>query len=125
MVKQNEFGRINMVHGSYLQDWLLYETDYNWRLEDKTGGRSRAVADIGSHWCDTVQYVTGKKISQVFADLWTVHPHRKKPISHADTFSGSDEDQADEEYEDIPIHTENLDRQSIIRAGIRKAGRIR
>lgn len=107
MVKQNELGRINMVHGSYLQDWLLYETDYNWRLEDKTGGRSRAVADIGSHWCDTVQYVTGKKISQVFADLWTVHPNRKKPVSHADTFSGSDEDQADGEYEDIPIHTED------------------
>ncbi len=106
MVKQGEFGKINVVHGSYLQDWLLYETDYNWRLEDKTGGRSRAVADIGSHWCDTVQYVTGKKIKQVFADLWTVHPTRKKTVSHANTF-GASKDELTPEYKDIPIHTED------------------
>ncbi|WP_336773035.1 Gfo/Idh/MocA family protein [Paenibacillus sp. MMO-58] len=106
MVKQDEFGRINAVHGSYLQDWLLYETDYNWRLDEKSGGRSRAIADIGSHWCDTVQYVTGKKITQVFADLWTVHPIRKKPVSHAITFGASKGEQV-LEYEDIPVNTED------------------
>lgn len=105
MVKQNAFGKINLVHGSYLQDWMLYDTDYNWRLEDESGGRSRAIADIGSHWCDTVQYVTGKKIAEVFADLWTVHPIRKKPLSHADTFTSSEV--GEEEYEEIPIHTED------------------
>ncbi|OME87804.1 dehydrogenase [Paenibacillus sp. FSL A5-0031] len=106
MVKQEEFGRINAVHGSYLQDWLLYETDYNWRLDDKTGGRSRAIADIGSHWCDTVQYVTGKKIKQVFADLWTVHPIRKKPVSQAITF-GVNKGEQISKYEDISVHTED------------------
>lgn len=105
MVKQNAFGKINLVHGSYLQDWMLYDTDYNWRLEDESGGRSRAIADIGSHWCDTVQYVTGKKIAEVFADLWTVHPIRKKPLSHADTFTSSEV--GEEEYEEIPIYTED------------------
>jgi predicted dehydrogenase len=60
MVKNGELGKINLIQGSYLQDWLLYETEYNWRLDPERGGNTRAIADIGSHWCDTVQYVTGK-----------------------------------------------------------------
>jgi predicted dehydrogenase len=106
MVKRGEFGTINIVHGSYLQDWLLYETDYNWRLDEKLGGRSRALADIGSHWCDTVQYVTGKKITEVFADLWTVHPTRKKPLSASVTFDAK-ADKQESEYEDIRVKTED------------------
>ena len=64
MIRNGELGKVNLVHGSYLQDWLLFETDFNWRLAPEVGGKSRAVADIGSHWCDTVQYVTGKKSSK-------------------------------------------------------------
>lgn len=105
MIKQNELGKIQIVHGSYLQDWLMYETDFNWRLAGNTGGKSRAIADIGSHWCDTVQYVTGKQIKSVFADLWTVHPVRKKPKDHQMTFSANTGEV--QEFEEIPVATED------------------
>ncbi|RBW69685.1 Gfo/Idh/MocA family protein [Bacillus taeanensis] len=105
MVKNNEIGKVNLVHGSYLQDWLLFETDYNWRLAPEVGGKSRAIADIGSHWCDTVQYVTGKKIVEVFADLATVVPVRKKPTAASATFGG--QASAEESYEDVAINTED------------------
>jgi predicted dehydrogenase len=88
-----------------LQDWILYETDYNWRLAPDVGGKSRAVADIGSHWCDTVQYVTGKRITEVFADLATVIPVRKKAKHHVATYQSQIGDSA--EYEDVPIQTED------------------
>ncbi|TVY08336.1 Gfo/Idh/MocA family protein [Paenibacillus cremeus] len=106
MVQYDEMGKVNLLHGSYLQDWLLYETDYNWRLAPETGGKSRAVADIGSHWCDTVQYVTGKKITEVFADLSTVIPVRKKAMHQAPT-DESHQSQTDTQYEEIPIQTED------------------
>ncbi|RFU66602.1 Gfo/Idh/MocA family protein [Peribacillus glennii] len=105
MVKHEQLGKVNLVHGSYLQDWLLYQTDFNWRLAPEVGGKSRAIADIGSHWCDTVQYVTGKKIVEVFADLATVIPVRKKSKSNVATF-GAQKDQ-EVEYEDVPINTED------------------
>lgn len=105
MIRQGELGRVMLIHGSYLQDWLLLETDYNWRLAREAGGKSRAVADIGSHWCDTVQYVTGKKIAAVFADLWTVHPVRLKPGESASTFGEARPEDAD--YERVPVSTED------------------
>ena len=105
MVQNGELGKINLVHGGYLQDWLLFDTDYNWRLAPEVGGKSRAVADIGSHWCDTVQYVTGKRIVEVFADLATVVPVRKKPTAAAATFGGAKAE--DGMYEDVAIHTED------------------
>jgi predicted dehydrogenase len=104
MVRGDHFGKVNLVHGSYLQDWLLYETDYNWRMDPKAGGNSRALADIGSHWCDTVQFVTGKRIVEVFADLATVIPVRKKPRSNVSTYGSN---AADQEYEDVEINTED------------------
>jgi predicted dehydrogenase len=105
MVAGGEFGHINLVHGSYLQDWLLFETDYNWRLAPEMGGKTRAVADIGSHWCDTVQYVTGKRIVEVFADMATVLPVRKKPLANVSTFGAQSEDEIS--YEDVEIKTED------------------
>ncbi|RFU64417.1 gfo/Idh/MocA family oxidoreductase [Peribacillus saganii] len=104
-IGHGDLGKVNLVHGSYLQDWLLYETDYNWRLAPEVGGKTRAVADIGSHWCDTVQYVTGKKIVEVFADLATVIPVRKKPMSNVATFGAQNTEEVI--YEDVPIHTED------------------
>lgn len=77
-VRQGDLGTVWMVHGSYLQDWLLYDTDYNWRIEPEIGGRARAIGDLGSHWCDLAQAVTGLKIVEVMADFSTVHPVRKK-----------------------------------------------
>lgn len=76
-IMNGQYGRTFSVSGSYLQDWLLKDTDYNWRLHPEYNGPSRAVADIGSHWCDVVQYVLGKRIVNVFADLQTVHKVRK------------------------------------------------
>lgn len=106
MVRNGQLGKINLVHGSYLQDWLLYETDFNWRLAPEVGGNSRAVADIGSHWCDTVQFVTGKKIVEVFADLATVLPIRKKPKQNSTNTFGTNILEEDM-YEDVSIETED------------------
>jgi len=104
MAVRGEFGRIHTVHGSYLQDWLLYETDFNWRMSLREGGKSRAVADIGSHWCDLVQYVTGKRIAEVNADLATIHPTRKRPAGAASTFGGTSGEACGE---DVAIATED------------------
>ncbi len=100
-----EVGRILAVHGSYLQDWLLLESDWNWRLVPEFSGQSRAVADIGSHWCDLVQFVTGLKIVRVMADLVTIHPVRKRPKVEVETYAGKV--LRPEDLEDVPIHTED------------------
>lgn len=105
MVRGGELGSVNLIHGSYLQDWLLYETDYNWRMSSEIGGKSRAIADIGSHWCDTIRYVTGKIISEVFADFATLHPIRKKPVQSIATYQSGHADGIT--YEDVPVDTED------------------
>jgi predicted dehydrogenase len=102
-LKNGDIGKPYLVHGSYLQDWLLYETDYNWRLEPEICGPSRCVADIGSHWMDTVQTVLGSKIVEVCADLATVIPFRKKPKGQVETFSIN----IGNEYEIKKIETED------------------
>ena len=81
MIEDGELGRITAVTGSYEQDWLQKETDYSWRLQPEISGESRAVADIGSHWLDSVEYMTGLRINKVFADFATFYPVRKKPLS--------------------------------------------
>jgi predicted dehydrogenase len=105
MVKSGELGRILAINGSYQQDWLFYETDYNWRLEPEYSGDSRAVADIGSHWFDAVEFVTGLKTEKVCADFATFHPIRKKPLKPLETFSGKL--LTPEDYSDINIGTED------------------
>jgi predicted dehydrogenase len=79
LLRSGELGPVHLVHGGYLQDWLLYENDWSWRLDPERNGPSRAVADIGSHWMDLVQHVTGESIVDVFANLGTVHEHRTRP----------------------------------------------
>lgn len=106
LVHQESFGNVFIVQGSYLQDWLLYPTDWNWRLDKDQGGTLRAVADIGSHWIDLVMFVTGLKVDEVFADLKTFHPIRKKPVQRVETFSNKNQPAA-VEYEDKPIKTED------------------
>ncbi|MGK9175692.1 Gfo/Idh/MocA family oxidoreductase [Yokenella regensburgei] len=90
MNRSGKVGRLFSVYGSYLQDWMQLETDYNWRVDPSVGGASRAVGDIGSHWCDTLQFVTGKRITEVMADLAIVWPTRQVRSSAA-TFSSADE----------------------------------
>src|SRR5271157_74011 len=105
MVEAGEVGSVRLIHGHYLQDWLFLETDYNWRLIASAGGKSRAVADIGSHWMDMVQHITGQRITSVYADLTTFIPVRKKPKAEVATFVVR-ELKADE-YEDVDIDTED------------------
>ncbi len=80
MVDKGDVGEIFAVQGSYLQDWLFHPTDYNWRLEPDQSGQSRAIADIGSHWMDLIEYVTGLDIEEVCADFATFHKVRKKTV---------------------------------------------
>lgn len=86
-VRQGALGGIHHVSGSYAQDWLLQQTDYNWRVLSEEGGELRAVADIGTHWMDLIQFITGKKIESVCADLRVVHPTRLRPAGEVETFS--------------------------------------
>jgi predicted dehydrogenase len=87
MIAAGDLGATHFVHGSYLQDWLLHPTDFSWRLEIDKGGASSAIGDIGSHWCDLVQHVTGLQIVEVLADLATVVKTRYKPASATEAFS--------------------------------------
>jgi predicted dehydrogenase len=87
-VARGEVGRIFAVNGSYTQDWLFYDTDYNWRVLADQGGALRAVADIGTHWMDLVGSVTGLTVDALLADLATVHLVRKRPKGEVETFSG-------------------------------------
>lgn len=102
-IRNGEIGKPMLVHGSYLQDWLLFETDYNWRIEPEISGPSRCMADIGSHWIDSVQTVLGAKITEVCADLLTVFPVRKKPKGQVETFAIN----PNMEYEDREVKTED------------------
>lgn len=86
-IKSGEIGEVFSVMGSFLQDWLLFNTDFNWRLTREQTGNSYVMADLGSHWCDLVQFVTGLKITALMADLRTIHAVRKKPRSGSLTFA--------------------------------------
>jgi predicted dehydrogenase len=89
LVAAGHIGEVYAVHGSYLQDWLLHETDWNWRVDPEVGGLSRTVADIGSHWMDLAQSVSGTRIVEVMADLHTAVPVRYRPAGHRTTFAGA------------------------------------
>jgi predicted dehydrogenase len=106
IVRRGELGPVHLVHGHYLQDWLLYDTDYNWRLESKISGTSRAIADIGSHWFDLIQFITGARIRRLFAHLYRVHETRKKPRFEIETYKGK-EIGAIDEVDEVPIDTED------------------
>ena len=87
LVNSGRLGRLRLVHGGYLQDWLSDASDYNWRLDSAAGGVSRAFADIGTHWFDTVEFVAGARVTSVMADLATLVPVRHRPFRSAAAFS--------------------------------------
>ena len=87
-VRNGIVGDVYHVTGSYFQDWLFHETDFNWRVLAEDGGELRAVADIGTHWLDLVHSITGLEVEAVCADLLTVFPIRKRPTGGVETFSG-------------------------------------
>lgn len=101
-----ELGEILVLQGTYFQDWLLYDTDWNWRVDAKAGGVSRAMADIGSHWFDMVEHVTGLRVSSLCADLQTFHTVRKQPKRAAETFANKL--LRPEDYVETPVQTEDF-----------------
>jgi predicted dehydrogenase len=105
LVQSGKLGEITQVYGRYVQDWLLKETDWNWRLEPELGGDMRAVADIGSHWLDLTRFITGQDVTEVCADFATFLPVRKKPTKPLATFAGKE--LSPEDYEEKEIHTED------------------
>ena len=98
-------GDLYQITGRYVQDWLLKDTDWNWRLEPDLGGDMRAVADIGSHWLDLTRFLSGQDVTEVCADFATFLPVRKRPTRPTETFAGKDFQP--DEYEPRDIHTED------------------
>ena len=105
MREAGELGEILSVQGAYSQDWLLYDTDWNWRIDAKVGGPSRAMADIGSHWFDMAEHVTGLRVSSLCADLQTFHTTRKEPKRANETFANKLLGR--EDYIERPVDTED------------------
>jgi predicted dehydrogenase len=101
-----ELGEILVVQGTYSQDWLLYDTDWNWRVTSAQGGPARAMADIGSHWFDMAEHVTGLRVSSLCADLQTFHKTRKRPKAAVETFAGKLAQP--DEYDEVPVDTEDF-----------------
>lgn len=91
MVSSGEIGEPRLITGSYHQDWLLLETDWNWRLQPEKAGELRAVADIGSHWLDLTSFISGRRVVEVMADLHTLVPVRRHPPGPVQTFAAADE----------------------------------
>ena len=87
LVGEGGLGDVRLISGHYLQDWLLLDTDWNWRLEPELGGSLRAVADIGSHWMDLTSHISGQRIVSVMADLKTFIPVRRAPVGPVETFT--------------------------------------
>jgi len=112
MVERGLIGEPRLVHGSFLQDWLFYPTDWNWRLEPQLGGELRAVSDIGTHWLDLMMWVTGRKVTELCADLATVMPVRRRPRGRVETFQKASAANFDEvrittdDYASILLHFE-------------------
>jgi predicted dehydrogenase len=98
MVARGDIGNARFIHGYYLQDWLLYETDFSWRLESDKGGASSSVGDIGSHWLDTVCFITGLKVERVLASLSTMVMVRKRPSASGEAFAAAALDEPSEDY---------------------------
>lgn len=107
MIAAGDLGDVLIVNGTYYQDWLLYDTDFNWRVQTSDNGALRAMGDIGSHWMDMIQHVTGLKISALCADLATFHKTRKKPQGSVETFTGK-KAKSNAKYTEIPIDTDDF-----------------
>jgi predicted dehydrogenase len=113
LISKGAIGEPRLVHGGFLQDWLLYPTDWNWRLEQNLGGELRAVSDIGTHWLDLVTWLIGCKVVRLCGDLATVIPVRKRPRGRVETFQSETGQASDEvpittdDYASVLLHFEN------------------
>jgi predicted dehydrogenase len=113
LIRKGAIGQVKLIHGSFLQDWLLFPTDWNWRLEAKLGGELRAVSDIGTHWLDLATWITNSKVSELCADLATVLPTRRRPKGRVETFQKAGTAETEEvmistdDYASVLLHFEN------------------
>jgi len=119
MIEAGDLGEILIVQGTYSQDWLLYDTDWNWRVQTQANGDLRAMGDIGSHWMDMIQHVTGLRITELCADLATFHRTRRQPKGSVQTFAGKTLQPDD--YETVPIDTDDFG-SVLLRLGDRARG---
>jgi predicted dehydrogenase len=103
-VRRGDLGDVRAFVGHFLQDWLFYDTDYSWRLDSAVAGRANVIADLGSHWCDLVQFITGQKIAEVMSELHTCIPKRKKPKAGPLSFSN----QRDFEYDEVDVQLDDF-----------------
>jgi predicted dehydrogenase len=103
LIRKGAIGQVKLVHGSFLQDWLLFPTDWNWRLEARLGGELRAVSDIGTHWLDLATWLTGSSVSELCADLGTVLPTRRRPKGRVESFQKA----AGMETEEVMVNTDD------------------
>ena len=103
LIRKGAIGQVKLVHGSFLQDWLLFPTDWNWRLEARLGGELRAVSDIGTHWLDLATWLTGSSVSELCADLATVLPTRRRPKGRVESFQKA----AGLETEEVMVNTDD------------------
>jgi predicted dehydrogenase len=102
--RRGNLGEVRAFVGHFLQDWLFFETDYSWRLDPRIAGPANVIADLGSHWCDLVQFITGNKIAEVMAELHTCLPKRRKPTTGPLSFSS----QKAAEYEDVEVKLDDF-----------------
>src|SRR5439155_26754362 len=114
-----DLGEILVVQGTYSQDWLLYDTDWNWRVDSTAGGPSRCMADIGSHWFDMAEHITGLRMTTLCADLQTFHATRKQPKHSVETFANKL--LGPEDYIETPVDTEDFG-AVVFRMGARTRG---
>jgi predicted dehydrogenase len=104
-IARGDIGPPHFLVGQYLQDWLIKDTDYSWRLEPEKGGASSALGDIGSHWCDLAQHISGLRITHVLGDITTVIPKRKKPVGAREAFQAGS---GSEQVELVDVKVEDL-----------------
>ena len=114
-----ELGEILVVQGTYSQDWLLYDTDWNWRVDAAAAGASRCMGDIGSHFFDMAEHVTGLGVTSLCADLQTFHATRKQPKHSVETFANKL--MGPEDYIETPVTTEDFG-AVVFRMGTRTRG---
>jgi predicted dehydrogenase len=119
MIQNGELGEILVVQGTYSQDWLLYDTDWNWRVVAQDNGPLRVMGDIGSHWMDTILHLTGLEITALCADLQIFHKTRKRPKVAVETFAGKT--LRPEDFDEVPIETEDFG-AVLLRLGERARG---
>jgi predicted dehydrogenase len=128
LIHKGAIGQVRLIHGSFLQDWLLYPTGWNWRLDPKLGGELRAVSDIGTHWLDLVTWMTRTTVSELCADLATVLPSRRKPKGRVETFQKVSNVETEEvlmsndDYASVLLHFEN-DARGVMSVSQVSAGR--